>query len=96
MIGYVQERSARDWHREINGWIFELCSGAMRDGCSWNESETLEPLKEDLQAGVSNCRSIHKRTGSESTTEIEIHHLWVVMNTHKYRMSTDEAMDKPN
>jgi len=80
MIAYVQERSASDWHHEINGWISALCSGVMRDGCVWNEGETLEALEEDVSEGVTNCRSVHRRTGSRSSSEIEIHHLWIIMN----------------
>lgn len=80
MIGYLQQNSASDWHREINAWILELCSGAIRDGCAWNERETLSPLKEDVSKGVSSCWSVHGRTGSRLSNEIEIHHLWIAMN----------------
>jgi len=79
MIGYVQERSMRDWHREINGWISELCSGAIADICVWKKSETLEPLEEDISKGVSRCRSFHYRIGSKLGNKIEIHHFWIVM-----------------
>jgi len=80
MIGYVQERSVRDWHREINSWVLELCSGAIADTCVWNEKETLEALDEEVSKGVSRCRSFHQRTGSNSGDKIEIHHLWIAMN----------------
>lgn len=79
MIGYIQERSASDWHREINGWISQLCSGTESDGCVWNEREALKPLEENSQTGVASCQSIHKRTGSQSNNEIKIHHLWITM-----------------
>lgn len=79
MIGYIQKRTASDWHREINGWISQLCSGLESDGCVWNEKETLEPLEENSHTGVASCRSIHKRTTNQSSNEIEIHHLWITM-----------------
>ncbi len=79
MIGYIQKRSASDWHREINDWISRLCSGEESDGCVWNENEKLEQFEEDKSNGISNCRSVHKRTGRELGDEIEIYHLWVKM-----------------
>lgn len=80
MIGYIQKRSARDWHQDINKWIFELCYGMTEDGCNWAESETLELLEEDAAKSISCCRSVHGRTNSRLSSEIEIHHLWIAMN----------------
>ncbi len=80
MIGYIQKRSARDWQQDINKWIFELCHGMIEDGCDWNESETLELLEEDTAKGTSCCRSVHGRMNSGLSSEIEIQHLWIVMN----------------
>ena len=81
MIGYVQERSLSDWHREINGWIAELCNGETKDGCVWNDDETLVPLAEDAARRVASYRSRHHRSGSVSNNEIAIYHLWIIMNT---------------
>lgn len=80
MIGYVQERSACEWHRDINGWISDLCSGSMKDGCVWRCNELLEPLGEDVPNGIASYQSIHRRDGCISSNEILIHHLWIVMN----------------
>jgi len=80
MIGYVQKRSAHEWHQDINKWIFELCSGMAEDGCDWTTNETLELLEEDAVKGISCCRSVHGRTNSSLSSEIEIHHLWIVIN----------------
>jgi len=80
MIGYMEERCARDWHNEINGWISELSIGIIADGCAWNDSETLELFEEDMSKGIASCRSVHSRTGIISSNEIIIHHLWVAMN----------------
>lgn len=80
MIGYVQKRSAHEWQQDINKWIFELCSSMTEDGCDWTEGEKLELLEEDAAKGISCCRSVHRRTNSNLSSEIEIHHLWIIMN----------------
>lgn len=80
MIGYIQKRSAREWHQDINKWIFELCSGMTEDGCDWTTNETLELLEEDVAKGILCCRSVHGRANSRLSSEIEIQHLWVLMN----------------
>ncbi len=80
MIGYLQQRSAIDWHREINGWISELSSGSIVDACAWNDTETLEPLDENVSKGISSCWSVHSRIGQMSSGQIRIHHLWIEMN----------------
>jgi len=77
MIGYVQERSAHHWYDKINEWILELVSGTIKDDCTWTASETLELLEEDMVKHIASYRSIHSRTTSN---EIELHHLWIVMN----------------
>lgn len=77
MIGYVQAHAARYWHDKINGWISELASGTIADVCVWNANETLERLEEDTEMRVARYRSVHNRT---TGTEIELHHLWIVMN----------------
>jgi hypothetical protein len=80
MIGYVQERSTGEWHRKINGWISELCSGKMTDGCLWQCSEILELLGEDVPTGIASYRSVHVRNGRNSSKEIQIQHVWIAMN----------------
>ncbi|MBW8016857.1 MAG: hypothetical protein FVQ82_11770 [Planctomycetes bacterium] len=77
IIGYVQDHSARYWHKKIDGWILELVSNQIGDGCSWTVNETLKPLKEDKTKGVANCCSLHHRTYGN---KIELHHLWIAMN----------------
>ena len=80
MIGYIQECSTRYWHLQINNWILQLSSGAIEDYCIWEDSEKLRELEEDVRGGIATCRSIHGRTGSISSDEVTIHHLWVAMN----------------
>lgn len=80
MIGYVQERSACDWHSDINGWILELASDTGADACVWKTSEILGPLDECTSRGLASCQSLHSRSDGESSEEIAIHHLWIVMN----------------
>ena len=76
MIGYVQERSVGHWHNTINGWISQLASGQIEDGCVWTSGEILERLKVDVAEGVAEYRSVHGRCSGE---EIKLHQLWVVM-----------------
>lgn len=80
MIGYVQDRSVRDWHDKINEWILELVAGTLVDGCDWNADETLELLEEDVAKGVVRYRSVHTRTGIVESNEITLHHLWIAMD----------------
>jgi hypothetical protein len=103
MIGYIQDKSPKDWHIKINKWISFLAVGRWGDDfdcpefesikqeayesckmlnpycCEWNNNEILGTLTEDTISGTASCNSTHSRENS-STSEIEIHHLWVVMN----------------
>ena len=80
MIGYLQDKCARDWYGKINKWILELAGGTMADGCVWKASETLELLEEDMAKGVASYRSVHSRTGNVVSNVITLHHLWIAMN----------------
>lgn len=80
MIGYIQEGSIDEWHRAINSWILELASDSQSDFCIWNSDEVLGSLDQSSSKGIASCRSKHPRTNNNST-DIEIHHLWIVMNT---------------
>ena len=79
MIGYIQKRSIRNWHHQINEWISELSNSQTEDGCKWGDNEKLQKLEEDMRTGIANCLSVHNRTGSVSV-EVKIQHLWVAMN----------------
>ena len=79
MIGYVQDKSAHNWHDKINEWISELVAGTIVDGCDWNADEILELLEEDKVKGVVCYRSVHTRTGNVESSEITLHHLWIAM-----------------
>jgi len=76
IIGYVQDRSFNQWHKKINGWISELASGTMKDGCGWSSGENLNLLEEDMAKGIASYRSIHSRFVGNS---IELRHFWIVM-----------------
>jgi len=80
MIGYIQDRFECDWHATINGWISELVSNPIGDGCIWTADETLKAFERDTSRGIYSYRSIHSRTGDFVNNEIELHHLWVTMN----------------
>lgn len=81
MIGYVQGGSANHWYQEINGWISQLCNGMKADACVWNSSEELEMLEQNIHQGSAHCRSLHERTGATTSSEIMIHHLWILMHS---------------
>lgn len=80
MIGYIQARSLREWHEEINKWIAELCGGIITDECDWNDGETLEQIDEDRSKRIASYHSVHSRSGSKTGVEIIIYHLWITMN----------------
>ena len=80
MIGYVQDGSARHWHKEINRWIDELAKDMTADDCNWNDGEKLDLIEENTKKGSAQCRSRHGRIGARSSNEIAIYHLWVLMN----------------
>jgi len=80
IIGYVQDHSACYWHKKINGWISELVSNPIGDGCIWTDDESLKAFEGDTSRGIYSYRSIHSRTGDIVNNEIELHHLWVAMN----------------
>jgi len=63
-----------------NGWISELVSNPIGDGCVWTADETLKAFERDASRGIYSYRSIHSRTGDLVNNEIELHHLWVTMN----------------
>ena len=79
MIGYIQERSAREWHEEINRWIGELSDGTIADVCVWYETEVLSTLEEDYSRSIATCQSTHKRSGCVISDNILIRHLWINM-----------------
>ncbi|MBW7989567.1 MAG: hypothetical protein FVQ84_06060 [Planctomycetes bacterium] len=79
MIGYVQDRSACHWHKKINGWISELVSNLIGDGCIWTADEILKAFKRDTSRGIDRYLSIHSRTDDLVNHEIELHHLWITI-----------------
>jgi len=79
MIGYLQKCSVSYWHKEINKWIAELCSGIIPDTCDWNLNEILDLLEEDTSNGTAKCRSVHSRTSDNQSNRITIYHLWIKM-----------------
>lgn len=80
IIGYIQDHSASHWYKKTNGWISELVSNPIEDGCIWTADDTLEVFKVDTSKGIYRYSSIHSRTGNIVNNEIELHHLWVAMN----------------
>src|SRR5205823_2509569 len=83
MIGYVQDGSARQWHKEINGWISALADGTVTDVCAWKAAERLGHLHEDEDERVGSCGSEHERSGDVASNSIQIQHLFVEMHVDK-------------
>jgi len=84
MVGYVQERSLTQWHRQINDWIVKFEQGILEDICVWNADEKLDLFEEDSLNGIASSRSVHSRVGSIKSSRIAIHHLWIEMNLNKH------------
>lgn len=74
MIAYVQKDSGTNWLPTVNGWLSEL---ARKRESAWNEQDLLELLCEDIDAKVSQFRSVHHR--SEPLLDIELRHMWIEM-----------------
>jgi hypothetical protein len=87
MIGYIQKRSAKEWHQEINRWITDFTDGKLSDDCTWTYDERLELFNEHHSTGIATCRSIHKRNNPIVSRDLEIHHIWVNMNARRNRYS---------
>jgi hypothetical protein len=83
MIGYVQDGSARHWHKEINSWISALVAGTDIDSCAWSAGERLDRLDEDKQERIGSCSSTHERSGDVASNSIYLQHLFVEMHGGK-------------
>lgn len=80
MIGYIQERSPREWYDKINKWIMELCDGTILDVCVWNEGEILQLMDEELSKSIASYKSVHGRNSAKASNKIIIiYHLWITM-----------------
>jgi hypothetical protein len=75
MIGYVQQQTCSYWSGQVNRWIQSLAAEA---DSVWTESDTIEPLSDDLAVGLAVLRSRHSR-GSR-LEDCELRHLWIKMN----------------
>lgn len=83
MIGYVQERSLRQWYNQINDWIEKFEQKIFDDSCEWSVGEKLVSFEEHSLLGLASSRSVHSRVGSLISKRIELHHLWIEMNPNK-------------
>lgn len=74
MIAYVQEQSCSYWFDQVNCWIKDL---AMVTTPTWSDSDILQLLSEDLNAGISTFTSEHEREGG--LNRCKLRHLWLQM-----------------
>lgn len=72
IIGYVQERSFKEWFDTINNWIIEF---SKIKNTIWGEDDKLFNYREDGKLALS--FSENKRTDKST---IKIHHIWIMMN----------------
>ena len=80
LVGYVQEQTARIWFDQVNHWINDLTTSNGDDGCGWSETDKLQdPVYDDTQQTAKSSSS-HQRIASV-TTQIQLHHFWVVMGS---------------
>ena len=90
MIGYIQERSSKYWYKTLNTWISKLAAGAIPDCCTWDDSEKLADLNEDISEGIAECRSLHSRSSDD--TKVSIYHLWIAMSKRKSQRVTSACL----
>ena len=81
MVGYIQDQSPEHWHRSINTWIDDLVGVTSPDGCVWKKADRLQSLQTHAGDRTAFSVSAHERRCECATSKIEIHHLWVVMES---------------
>ncbi len=72
MIAYVQEQALSYWLTRVNGWIQDLAGG---QDSVWNDSDSLQLVRDNTATKVSMLKSEHRRVGG--LPECELRHLWV-------------------
>lgn len=75
MIAYVQEQSFSHWLGQVNGWIRDLAVGL---NSTWNNSDILQSLSDNLETGISTLESEHQREGDLEGCKLR--HLWIKMS----------------
>jgi len=75
MIGYIQENTAKHWHKCVTKWIDALSDRA-EPGWTFEDHLQIENDDEDLALAV--FSSNHERAGT--LPQIELRHLWLQMN----------------
>jgi hypothetical protein len=83
IVGYVQEQPVQNWFEQINQWITDLVTTTESDGCVWSAAEKLQALDCDEPHQTARTSSVHQRSGSTLTSQIRLHHFWVVMGFEK-------------
>ncbi len=83
IIGYIQEHASKYWLHKINKWLSELSKNKSSDSCLWHGNEILSIIEEDVERNISRYKSAHNRVAKYKTAkDIELNHLWVLMNTN--------------
>jgi hypothetical protein len=79
IVGYVQAGNFGDWLSGINQWIRDEVNANAESGENWSSTEQLVDFKEELGLRVAVSSSVHARSTSAVSPEIQIRHLWVAM-----------------
>ncbi|MCY2994885.1 MAG: hypothetical protein NTY19_44540 [Planctomycetota bacterium] len=81
MVGYIERLSPGHWHGAINGWVNDLTGVTSTDGCVWSSADRLQPLQVNDGNRTAFSVSRHQRRHECVTPTIELHHLWVVLES---------------
>ena len=81
MVAYVQEGIPHQWLQKVNDWILELVDKPIGDGCPWSTDDILKEMQEYTSNDVASYHSVHDRSGTVTSSRIELHHLWIMMHT---------------
>lgn len=77
MLGYIQAKTASDWHTKVNEWIAELAGKKSPDGCKWELKDGLGKLRADNAKSTARSGSMHQRNVTHAGARIRIVRLWV-------------------
>ena len=79
MIGYVQAGNCSDWLSCVNQWIRDEVNSIAESGENWSSTDQLVDFKEEIGRRVAVSSSVHARSSSAVSPEVQIRHLWVAM-----------------
>jgi hypothetical protein len=79
IVAYVQGGSLEDWQLQINNWIAELAANSSDGEEKWLIEEQLIAFVKNDALHISSASSVHERRVTAISAEINLRHLWVLM-----------------